>query len=169
MAYKVLVIDDDVSLLDLLKFQLEKKGFEVLTADKGQKGIELIQENDLDVIVTDLHLPDINGIEMVKRAKEISPATEIIMITGEGSTEKAIEATKAGAFYYIEKPLEFEELLLLIEKARAVEHISSYESGWRRDLKPGQDGAVDLREVGTQFANNRGRGSHAAPLTKLFR
>lgn len=117
MAYKALVIDDDVSLLKLLKLQLEEKGFEVLTADKGQTGIELIRENDFDIILTDLHMPGINGIEMVKQAKEISPTTEIIMITGEGSTEKAIEATKAGAFYYVEKPVEFEELLLLIGKA----------------------------------------------------
>ncbi len=117
MAYKALVIDDDVSLLELLKFQLEEKGFEVLTADKGQTGLELIRENELDIILTDLNMPGMNGIEMVKQAKEISPNTEIIMITGEGSTEKAIEATKAGAFYYVEKPLEFEELLLLIGKA----------------------------------------------------
>jgi DNA-binding NtrC family response regulator len=117
MAYKALVIDDDVSLLELLRIQLGEKGFEVLTADRGKTGIELILENDLNIILTDLNLPDINGIEMVKKAKEISPDTEIIMITGQGSMEKAIEATKAGAFHYVEKPIEFEKLLLLIEKA----------------------------------------------------
>ena len=117
MAYKALVIDDDVLILELLKFQLEPRQFTVSTAETGRKGLDLLKENNFDIILTDLHLPDIDGIEMVKKAKEISPDTEIIMITADGSTEKAIEATKAGAFYYIEKPIEFQELLLLIEKA----------------------------------------------------
>jgi DNA-binding NtrC family response regulator len=117
MAYKGLVIDDDVSMLDLMKLQLSNNGFDVMTADRGGQGVELIKENDFDIILTDLNLPDIDGIEMVKKAKELSPHTEIIMITGHGSTEKAIEAIKSGAYHYIEKPVEFEELALLIEKA----------------------------------------------------
>ena len=117
MAYTALVIDDDKSTLDLLKFQLESEKFSVTTADCGLDGLNQIQGNNFDIILTDLNLPDISGIEMVKKSKEISPDTEIIMVTGDGSVEKAIEATKAGAFYYVEKPVEFEELLVLIEKA----------------------------------------------------
>ena len=122
MAYKALVIDDDVSVRDLMKFQLDSEGFEVTTADCGRKGIETVEENEFDIILTDLNLPDFDGIEMVRRCKEISPKTEIIMVTGFGSVEKAIEATKAGAFYYVEKPVEFEELLVLIEKAVERKH-----------------------------------------------
>ncbi|HEX8249248.1 MAG TPA: sigma-54 dependent transcriptional regulator [Pyrinomonadaceae bacterium] len=117
MANKALVIDDDVATLELMRFQLEAEGFEVSTAEHAQKGLDLIKEIEFDIILTDLNLPDISGIEMVKRAKETLPETEIIMVTGFGSTEKAIEATKAGAFYYVEKPIEFEELIVLIEKA----------------------------------------------------
>jgi DNA-binding NtrC family response regulator len=117
MTSKALVIDDDKATLDLLKFQLEAEGFETTTADCGEKGLNYVKEKEYDIILTDLNLPDINGIEMVRRTKEIAPETEIIMVTGFGSMEKAIEATKAGAFYYIEKPVEFEELLVLIEKA----------------------------------------------------
>ncbi len=117
MANKALVIDDDKATLDLLKFQLQAEGFETMTADCGSKGLAYVQEFDFDIILTDLNLPDINGIEMVRRTKEIAPETEIIMITGFGSTEKVIEATKAGAFHFIEKPVEFEELILLIQKA----------------------------------------------------
>ncbi len=117
MAKKALVIDDDIATLELMKFQLNEEGFDVLTAERGQKGLNLVAENDFDIILTDLHLPDFSGIEMVRRCKEISPETEIIMVTGFGSMEKAIEATKAGAFYYVEKPIEFEELFVLIEKA----------------------------------------------------
>ncbi len=117
MAYKAIVIDDDVATLELMKFQLDAEGFNVTTAENGQAGINFVAETEFDIILTDLNLPDFDGIEMVRRCKEISPDTEIIMITGFGSTDKTIEATKAGAFHYVEKPIEFEELLLLIEKA----------------------------------------------------
>ena len=117
MANKALVIDDDAATLDLMKFNLKSEGFEVTIAERGEKGIKLVEENDFDIILTDLNLPDFDGIEMVRRCKELSPDTEIIMITGFSSTEKAVEATKAGAFYFLEKPVEFEELLVLVEKA----------------------------------------------------
>jgi two-component system, NtrC family, response regulator AtoC len=117
MVNKALVIDDDKATLELLKFQLESEGYQTTTAERGEKGLEYIKDGEFDIILTDLNLPDISGIEMVRRSKELSPLTEIIMVTGFGSVEKAIEATKAGAFYYVEKPVEFEELLVLIEKA----------------------------------------------------
>jgi DNA-binding NtrC family response regulator len=117
MANKALIIDDDKATLDLLKFQLEAEGFEAVTADCGAKGLNYVQDSEFDIILTDLNLPDINGIEMVRRLKESAAETEIIMVTGFGSMEKAIEATKAGAFYYVEKPVEFEELFVLIQKA----------------------------------------------------
>lgn len=117
MANRALVIDDDKTTLELLRFQLEAEGYEAVLAERGEEGLGYIRDSEFDIILTDLNLPDISGIEMVRRSKEIAPQTEIIMVTGFGSVEKAIEATKAGAFYYIEKPVEFEELLVLIEKA----------------------------------------------------
>lgn len=117
MANKALVIDDDVSTLELMRFQLEAEGFEVSTAENGNTALNYLKEKKFDVVLTDLNLPDVGGIEIVKQIKETMPETEIIMITGFGSTEKAIEATKAGAFYYVEKPVDFDELLILIGKA----------------------------------------------------
>lgn len=114
---KALIIDDDEATLDLFKYQLESSGFEAATAADGTTGEELVGEQDFDIILTDLGLPDIDGIELVAKLKSASPATEIIMVTGRGSVTKAIEATKAGAFYYVEKPVDFDELHLLIEKA----------------------------------------------------
>lgn len=117
MVKKALVIDDDRATLELMKFQLSDEGFEVSTAENGEEGLKFVQEKEFDVILTDLQLPDFSGIEMVRQCKEIAPDTEIIMITGFGSMDKVIEATKAGAFHFLEKPIEFEELFLLIEKA----------------------------------------------------
>ena len=117
MAQRALVIDDDKATLDLMEFQLKAEGFRVTKAENGREGLKYIEDEDFDIILTDLQLPDLSGINIVERSKEISPDTEIIMVTGYGSTEKAIEATKAGAFYYVEKPVEFDELIVLIEKA----------------------------------------------------
>lgn len=117
MLKKALVIDDDISTLELMRFHLKSEGFEVVTAENGSTALEIVDENKFDVVLTDLNLPGIDGIELVKKIKTKLPDTEIIMVTGFGSTEKAIEATKAGAFYFVEKPVDLDELQILIEKA----------------------------------------------------
>jgi DNA-binding NtrC family response regulator len=117
MNYRALVIDDDRATLELLEFQLRTEGFDVTTASSGNLGLELIEREQFDVILTDLHLPDISGIGLVRSSREIAPQTEIIMITGDRSKDNTIEATKAGAFWYVEKPYDTDELLELINKA----------------------------------------------------
>jgi len=117
MAERALVIDDDKVTLDLFTFELRSEGFEVTTADSGTKGLEYVRQNEFEVILTDLNLPDINGIEMVRQSKEIAPQTEIIVVTGYDSTEKAVEAIRVGARDYIVKPVDFEKLLVVIRNA----------------------------------------------------
>ncbi len=117
MENRALVIDDDKLTLDLLSFQLRDEGFDVVVSETGAKGLENAKQNDFDVILTDLNLPDINGIEMVKQSKMISPETEIIIVTGYDKAEKAIEATRVGAFGYIVKPVNFEELMVDVRNA----------------------------------------------------
>lgn len=117
MANRALIIDDDKLALDLLSFHLTSDDFLVDSAEVGSKGLELARANDYDVILTDLNLPDINGIEMVRRSKEISPATEIIVVTGEDSAEKAIEATRVGAFGYIVKDGNYQGLMVDVRNA----------------------------------------------------
>jgi len=117
MADRALIIDDDKVTLDLFTFELRSEGFEVTTANSGAKGLEYVRENEFEVILTDLNLPDINGIEMIRRSKELAPQTEIILITGDDSTEKAVEAIRVGARDYIVKPVDFEKLLVVIRNA----------------------------------------------------
>jgi DNA-binding NtrC family response regulator len=114
---RVLVVDDDRATLELMRFQLSDAGLEVITTDKGREALELVGKEDFDIILSDLNLPDIDGLEIVRNFKNLAPDTEIIMITAFGSMEMAIEATKAGAFYYVDKPIKFSDLQLLIEKA----------------------------------------------------
>ncbi|HWQ32676.1 MAG TPA: sigma-54 dependent transcriptional regulator [Blastocatellia bacterium] len=114
---KILVIDDDPAVLELAKLNLSYEGYDVTTADTGEKGLKLAEGNRFDLMLTDLHLPDLDGIEIVRKVKESTPEVEVIMISGLGTITDAVEATKAGAFYFIEKPIEFERLQVLIEKA----------------------------------------------------
>jgi DNA-binding NtrC family response regulator len=114
---KVLVIDDDPEMLDLARFNLEKNGYEVTCAETGAQGLKLVAEHRHEVVLTDLKLPDIYGIDLVAKLKAASPDTEVIMITGYGDMTEAIEATKKGAFHFLKKPVEFEELMALIERA----------------------------------------------------
>jgi DNA-binding NtrC family response regulator len=114
---RILVIDDDTNVLDLTKFHLSRYGVEAITAQSGEEGLSLLAEHQFDVALIDLRLPDFDGIDLVSRIKESWPETEIIVITGYSSVTKAVEATKAGAFYFVEKPVNYDELLLLISKA----------------------------------------------------
>jgi DNA-binding NtrC family response regulator len=114
---RILVVDDDINVLDLTKFHLGRYGAEATTAQSGEEALRLLAENQSDVALIDLRLPDFDGIELVSRIKELWPEIEIIVITGYSSVTKAVEATKAGAFYFVEKPVNYDELLILIGKA----------------------------------------------------
>lgn len=113
---KILLIDDDPKMVDLTAYQLEEQGYLVRSVASGAEGLKLVSEEHFDIALTDLHLPDMDGIELVKKLKDIAPDMEIIMITGYSSVTRAIDAIKAGAFYFIEKPVEYEQLLALITK-----------------------------------------------------
>ena len=109
----ILVVDDDTTVLSLMRFHLERENFEVFTAESGEEGLKLLAVRPFDVALLDLRLPDLDGLELVKRCKELSPETEVIVITGYASVSIAVEATRAGAFYFVEKPIEFEQLVPL--------------------------------------------------------
>jgi len=114
---KILVVDDDPSLRRLMQVTLMEQDYEVFIAGTGEEGLRILTEQSIDVALTDLHLPDFDGIELVQESRKQSPGTEIIVITGYGSVAKAAAATKAGAFYFLEKPIDFDELQILLEKA----------------------------------------------------
>lgn len=114
---RILVIDDDTNVLDLTQFHLRKQGFDTVTAESGSAGINILSSQTFDVILTDLRLPDLDGIDLVRQGKELAPGTEIIVITGFSSIGKAVEATKAGAYQFVEKPINYDKLLLMVQQA----------------------------------------------------
>jgi DNA-binding NtrC family response regulator len=114
---RVLAIDDEPSLTEWLKVLLEHEGYEVKTALVGTRGEELFRTWRPDAVVTDMLLPDVDGIELVRRFKRIEPEIEVIVITGQGNIPRSVEAVKAGAFDFLEKPVDADRLLDKLEKA----------------------------------------------------
>lgn len=113
----ILVVEDDRYQREIIKTILTKDGFYVEGADTGRKAVEMLKAGSFDVILTDLRLPDIDGTEVLKEVKSLNLPSHVIIITAYGSIPSAIEATKLGAFHYLEKPFEKDQLLLVINNA----------------------------------------------------
>ena len=108
-------------MTEWLKILLEHAGFEVRTALIGTRGEEIFKTWRPDAVVTDMMLPDVDGIELVRRFKQLDPEAEVIVITGQGNIPRSVEAVKAGAFDFLEKPIDAERLLDKLEKAHQAE------------------------------------------------
>src|SRR6478735_5932287 len=114
---RVLAIDDEPSMTEWLKILLEHAGYEVRTALIGTRGEELFRTWRPDAVVTDMMLPDVDGIELVRKFKQLDPEAEVIVITGQGNIPRSVEAVKAGAFDFLEKPIDADRLVDKLEKA----------------------------------------------------
>ncbi len=117
---RILVVDDDSNFLKLIRMELELAGYEVVTASNEDEAIVIAREESLALSILDLKLVQRDGISLMEEVHSISPYMPIIILTAHGSIESAVEATKRGAFNYLNKPFDPQELLLLIE--RALEH-----------------------------------------------
>lgn len=114
---KILLVEDEDLSRDALTRLLKMSAYNVKGAASGKIALSLLTNEQFDIVITDLFLPDSNGIDILKKAKDFSPYTEVILITGHASAETAVKAMKEGAFDYITKPLNFDELSILISKA----------------------------------------------------
>lgn len=107
---KILIVDDDPDINVLLSSYLAEEGFKVYTATRPSQAIELVQKNPVDLALIDLAMPEMNGIELLKKLKEINPNLEAIMITAYKDAEKVVEAFKAGAYDCLFKPFNLKYL-----------------------------------------------------------
>ncbi|MCS7200074.1 MAG: sigma-54 dependent transcriptional regulator [Caldimicrobium sp.] len=112
----ILVVDDEIILRTALQSILTSQGFEVKTCESGQRALNLLQQEPFDLALVDVRLPDMNGLELMQEIKRISPDTGIIIITAYAEVKSAVRAIKEGAFDYLSKPFQEEELLITIEK-----------------------------------------------------
>ena len=113
----VLVADDDPSILEILKLGFRTKGYEVITASDGKSDIQAIEQNRPDLVVLDIEMPHLPGIEVLRRLRKDWPALPVVIMTAHGTISLAVEAMKEGATEFITKPFEMEQLLLVIQKA----------------------------------------------------
>jgi two-component system response regulator PilR (NtrC family) len=114
---KILVVDDEKSMCDFLEIMLNKEGYEVTSTTSGEKALELLDNNLYSMVLTDVKMPAVDGFEVLRKTKEVSPDTVVIMITAYGSPEGAVTAIKEGAYDYITKPFRVEEVKLTIKKS----------------------------------------------------
>ena len=117
MKAKILVIDDDTSLRRVLEYNLQEEGYEVQAASSGEEGLYLFGQSQPNLVITDMKMPGMDGLMVLKSIKERSPETLVVIITAFGTIDVAVEAMKAGAYDYITKPFNREALKLTIKKA----------------------------------------------------
>ncbi len=113
----ILIVDDDPLILKTLSTHFSKSGYEVLTADNGREGLQRYSESMPDLVILDIRLPDLDGLEALRRIRDIDPKAIVIIITAYDDMKTTVEAIKSGAFEYLVKPLDFLELDLTINKA----------------------------------------------------
>ena len=113
----VLVVDDESGILDTLRILLRNEGFEVATAQGGKAGLEQIRTGAHDLILSDVRMPQVSGLDILNAAREQDPMTPVILMTAQASLQSAIQAVNSGAFYYIQKPFSNDELLAILRRA----------------------------------------------------
>jgi DNA-binding NtrC family response regulator len=120
----ILLVDDEIPFVEAMSKRLTKREFTVITATSGVEAIGKLETCDIDVVILDVKMPGMNGIETLRRIKEYRPLIEVIMLTGHGGVENAIEGMKLGAYDYIIKPCDMDVLLkrILEAKAQKVSH-----------------------------------------------
>lgn len=113
----ILIVDDEKNYLTILSAILEDEGLEVLTALGGQEALEIHKTSDLDLILTDMKMPTMDGIELLENLKSVDPDLPVIMMTAHGTVDKAVEAMQKGAYTYVLKPFDNERLIIYVKKA----------------------------------------------------
>jgi two-component system OmpR family response regulator len=109
--FKVLVVDDEEDFLETIVKRLQDRDLEVSGVESGEEALRLVDSQDFDVVVLDVRMPGLDGIETLKELKKKKPLTEVIMLTGHASVESGIQGMQLGAFDYVMKPVPLDELL----------------------------------------------------------
>lgn len=151
---KVLVVDDEESIREFFEIMLKREGYEVWTAANGKEALERLKKGRADLILSDIQMPEMSGLELLAKVKEQDPEAVMIMVTAFGSTETAIEAMKLGAYDYIQKPFKIDEVKIILRQALE-----------KRQL---QSENVQLKkELGTKYAFDNLVGS-APPMLRIY-
>jgi len=132
---KILVVDDEQSMRDFLSIMLKKDGYDVVAAENGGDALKAVQAEIFDLVISDVKMPGMDGIDMLKAVKDVSPETVVVMITAYATAETAVEAMKLGAYDYITKPFKVDEIKLILQKALEKRHLRKENILLRREIE----------------------------------
>jgi len=127
----ILIVDDEKSMRDVLSIMLRKQGYSVKTAESGEQAKRQIEQEHVDLVITDIAMPDGDGIDLLRSIKQTSPSTAVIMITAYASPKSAVESLKLGALDYITKPFDIEEIRLVVRQALDRKRLLGKEIVWK--------------------------------------
>jgi len=117
MAMKILLADDDAALRKVVQFKLKQRGYEVTATADGEEALSALRESRYELLLSDMRMPKLNGLDLLKQAKKVQPDIEVILMTAFAAVSQAVEAVKLGAFDYLTKPFDDDHLFVTIEKA----------------------------------------------------
>jgi DNA-binding NtrC family response regulator len=144
MAERILIVDDEIDMLELLELIItDRTEYEVVTTNTPLEVPELLKKDPFDLMITDLRMPDIDGIELIEMVRQVDDQLPFIIITAYGTIESAVEAMRKGAFDYITKPFRQEQILLTIEKVMKWRRLQKENIALKAELekmKKGSDG-----------------------------
>ncbi len=157
--FSILLIDDEPAQITSIKAFLNRRNYTVLTAGSGTEGLQQIRKGGIDLIFTDFRMPDINGLEVVKEAKQINPDIPVVVITAYSQSEDAVEVMKAGAFDYLSKPVDLDELEHLVNKAREHRYLVSENKRLKEQLREKYrfDAIISQSKAMEEVLNTAGR------------
>ncbi|MCA1556763.1 MAG: sigma-54 dependent transcriptional regulator, partial [Acidobacteria bacterium] len=128
----ILIVDDEQGMRQLLSLVFGRAGHQVRAAENGRRAVELLREASADLIISDVRMPDMGGIELLQAARELLPDVAVVMMTAFATVETAREAFKLGADDFIQKPFDVDELKLIVEKALELHQLKQEIQGWRK-------------------------------------
>ncbi|MFL5521078.1 MAG: sigma-54-dependent transcriptional regulator, partial [Gemmatimonadales bacterium] len=160
----ILVVDDESGILDTLRILLRNEGFEVTTAQGGKAGLEAIRGGSHDIVLTDVRMPQVSGIDILTAAREQDPMTPVLLMTAQASLQSAIQAVNSGAFYYIQKPFSNDELITILRRACEFREVRVENRQLKQEIRR-RDKSASVRPIGKsrRFLEMLKLAEHVAP------
>ncbi|HMH55499.1 MAG TPA: sigma-54 dependent transcriptional regulator, partial [Gemmatimonadales bacterium] len=161
----VLVVDDESGILDTLRILLRNEGFEVATAQGGKAGLEQIRAGTHDLILSDVRMPQVSGLDILNAAREQDPMTPVILMTAQASLQSAISAVNSGAFYYIQKPFSNDELVAILRRACEYRAVKVENTQLKQEIRRRDKTTTTTRPIGKskRFLEVLKLAEHVAP------
>ena len=162
MGLRILLADDDAALRRIIQFKLKQRGYEVIATADGEEALSVLCKGRFDLLLSDMKMPKLNGLELLKEAKKVQPDIEVILITAYAAVSQAVEAVKLGAFDYLTKPFEDDQLFVTIEKAVKFKRLEN-ENKLLREQLSGLGSAKQMVGVSSAFKQLVGLIEKVAP------